>query len=364
MGTSPAGETIGAVKSQGRITLYRTRVLGKEMVGYVDAGWALHSRCQEQIHVGILGRENDTPATTNKRNLRRVMSGLDSLTRELEADPSLDELNRFRERIEALDRLDAYALDRQFSTLDCESVDAGLYRRASALYAKLEATNLKVYQTIRGEIQRGAGPNTLLQWTLKSGAARNAISLATGEGYDYLDELVSGVLRFVKPDVGLAELPAEMVSYQPTPARHIFDLIARTQFAEQDVLIDLGSGLGHVPLLASICRGTRTVGIEVQAAYVNCARQSAYELNLNNVTFIQQDARDADLSGGTVFYLYTPFLGTILRTVMDLLRREAVGREIRVCTFGPCTPSVTAERWLEPVKTLEAGQIAVFRSRN
>lgn len=293
-----------------------------------------------------------------------MISGLDSLTRELEADPSLDELNRFRERIEALDRLDAYALDRQFSTLDCEPVDPGLYRRARALYAKLEATNLKVYETIRGEIQRGAGPNTLLQWTLKSGAARNAISLAAGEGYDYLDELVSGVLRFVKPDAGIAQLPTEMVSYQPTPARHIFDLIARTQLTEQDVLIDLGSGLGHVPLLASICRSTRTMGIEVQAAYVNCARQSAYELNLNNVTFVQQDARDADLSRGTVFYLYTPFLGTILRTVMDLLRREAVGRKIRVCTFGPCTPSVREERWLEPVKTLEAGQIAVFRSLN
>jgi hypothetical protein len=102
----------------------------------------------------------------------------------------------------------------------------------------------------------------------------------------------------------------------------------------------------------------------MEAAYVNCARQSAHELNLNNVTFIQQDAREADLSSGTVFYLYTPFLGTILRAVLDLLRREAVSRQIRICTFGPCTPIVGEERWLELVESLEVGRIAVFRSGN
>ena len=77
---------------------------------------------------------------------------------EREADPSLDELNGFRERIEPLDRLDAYPLDWQLSTLDCESVDAGLYRRAKALYAQLEAANLKLYENIRSAIHRGAGP--------------------------------------------------------------------------------------------------------------------------------------------------------------------------------------------------------------
>jgi hypothetical protein len=293
-----------------------------------------------------------------------VISALRNLTQELEADRSLGELHRFRERVEALDRLDAYPLDRQFSALDSESTEATLYRQAKALHAELEATNLKFYDTIREEIRRRADPNELLQWTVESGKVEDAIRLAPSESYDYLDELVSGVLRFVKPGARIAQLPAEMVPYQPTPARHIFDLIARTHLTERDVLIDLGSGLGHVPLLASICTTARTVGIEVEAAYVHCARHSAYELNLNNVTFIQQDAREVDLSSGTVFYLYTPFLGTILRAVLDLLRRQAVNREIRVCTFGSCTPTVGEERWLEPVETLEAGRIAVFRSCN
>ena len=293
-----------------------------------------------------------------------MISALRNLIRELEVDRSLGELHRFRERIEAMDRLDAYPLERHFSDLDSESVEARLYRRARTLYAKLEAANLKFYDTIRQEIQRGANPNQLLQWIVKSGNVGDLSHLAAGESYDYLDELLSGVLRFAKPDARIVQLPAEMVCYQPTPARHIFDLIAHTQLIERDVLIDLGSGLGHVPLLSSICTGARSIGIEMEAAYVNCARQSAHELNLNNVTFIQQDAREADLSSGTVFYLYTPFLGTILRAVLDLLRREAVSREIRICTFGPCTPIVGEERWLELVESLEVGRIAVFRSGN
>ena len=41
------------------------------------------------------------------------------------------------------------------------------------------------------------------------------------------------------------------------------------------------------------------------------------------------------MSCGTIFYLYTPFLGTILRGVLDSLRREAASREIRVLVRQP-----------------------------
>jgi hypothetical protein len=83
------------------------------------------------------------------------------------------------------------------------------------------------------------------------------------------------------------------------------------------------------------------------------------------VTFAQQDARTADLAAGTVFYLYTPFLGTILRAVLDALRREAASRPIRICTFGPCTPIIAREPWLlETTGTLAEDRIAVFRTRN
>jgi hypothetical protein len=105
------------------------------------------------------------------------------------------------------------------------------------------------------------------------------------------------------------------------------------------------------------------MGIELDETYVECARRCAQKLNLNRVTFIRQDAREADLSSGTVFYLYTPFTGSILDDVLGMLRREAARRPIRICTFGPCAHLIAEERWLEAMETPRADRITVFCSR-
>ena len=296
-----------------------------------------------------------------------MMHGLQNLIGELEQDCSLNEPDRLRQRIEALDRLDVYLdgqLDGPLPAIATQPIAAEIYPRAKALYTRLELANSELYQTIHREIQRTTGPYGLLQRLANPTQCENTLTPAVGEGYDYLDELVSGVLQFEEPSANIAQLQPEMVFYQPTPARHIFDLINRAALTERDVLIDLGSGMGHVPLLAAICTSARSIGIELEAAYVHCARQSAQALNLNNVAFIQQDARTADLSSGTVFYLYTPFIGTILRTVLDSLRHEAASRHIRICTFGPCTATIAEECWLEALGTLEPHRLTIFGSRN
>jgi hypothetical protein len=281
-----------------------------------------------------------------------MTGALHTLVEELERDRSLDQPDRLSRRVEALDRLEVYLLDD-----DAQSAGTGIHQRARVLTARLEAANCELYRAIRRAIQRGAGRDALLSWVHKSGPAQ-------GEGYDYLDELIIGVLQFEEPGVEPVALAPEMVFYQPTPARHIFDLIERAALTERDVLVDLGSGLGHVPLLTSICTGARSIGIELEPAYIACARQSARGLQLNNVTFLEQDARTADLSAGTVFYLYTPFTGTILRAVLDALRREASRRRILICTFGPCTPVIGEEQWLETSDPLYTDRIAMFSSRS
>jgi hypothetical protein len=286
---------------------------------------------------------------------------LERLIAELEEDRSLDQPDRVRQRLEALNRLDALLSNGDLVAV-AQPAQNGIDHRARRLCGKLELASLELYKTIRSEIQRGVGSGALLHWANESG--RGATGLASGHGYDFLDELISGVLQLEKPEPEAAQVDAEMVFYQPTPARHIFDLIDRITLSEHDVLVDLGSGLGHVPLLTAICTGARCIGIELEAAYANSARQSANALKLHNVTFIHQDARAADLSGGTVFYLYTPFVGAILRAVLDLLRREAARRQIRVCTFGPCTATVAEEQWLQAAGALEADRVAVFCSRN
>jgi len=152
------------------------------------------------------------------------------------------------------------------------------------------------------------------------------------------------------------------VPYQPTPARHIFDLIRRISLTDHDSLIDIGAGLGQVTLMASICTNAVCTGIELEPSYVESARQGAHSLNLKNANFIQADARLADLSRGTVFYLYTPFRGATLREVLNSLRQQATTREIRICTFGPCTGAVAEEPWLSAIGPVETDRIAAFRS--
>jgi hypothetical protein len=221
---------------------------------------------------------------------------------------------------------------------------------------ELELINGRLYQSIREDIQRGQGARRLLPWVAK------LPSHGDGEGYDPLDVLVSGVLGLAEPD-DVTELDAEMVFYQPTPARHIFDFIARASMEAQDTVIDLGSGLGHVTLLTAICTEARCIGIELQGAYVARARQCAETLKLHRASFVEQDVRQACLSNGNVFYLYTPFTGSLMRTVLDMLKHEAERRLIRVCALGPCTEVLAGERWLTTDDACDRRHIALFRSQ-
>jgi hypothetical protein len=271
-----------------------------------------------------------------------------------ESDDSLLEANQLCRRAEVLDRLDAYFPDADFDLIDSE-----LHQRARAICTRLEAANSELYQAIRHEIQRGICPAAFVQLRQRS----KSDSPAHGNSYDYLDELISGVLQFDEPAEEPVHIGPEMVFYQPTPARHIFALTAVGAISESDVLVDLGSGLGHVPLLVSVCTSARGIGIEVEPGYVACARRCAEGLNLSRVSFLEADARDADFSNGTVFYLYTPFSGSILRAVMNSLRKQAAVRAIKICTFGPCTPAIAEEPWLEAMTTPETDRITVFLSR-
>ncbi|MBD8900157.1 methyltransferase domain-containing protein [Rhodanobacter sp. DHG33] len=272
--------------------------------------------------------------------LQRLIEAL-----EHEHSPETEDL---RERIEALDRLDALM----------PAMDAGaLLSRAQAVRQRLEAANAVQFEAIRQAIRRGEGGDLLWHgWSADDDASQ------AGDAYGWRDELVSGVLPFGEPD-DVAALAPEMVFYQPTPARHVFDLLDRLALGVSDVLVDLGSGLGHVPLLAAICTKAHGMGVEIEPVYVQSARACAQALQLTNADFVQGDARETDFAIGSVFYLYTPFTGSILRSVLDALRAEAGRRAFRVCSFGPCTTVLAAEPWLMGEGAPAPDRIAIFRTR-
>jgi hypothetical protein len=289
-------------------------------------------------------------------------TGLDVLLSVLETEAFLTLPAQLRKRLIALDDLDA-----GFGGFACEDsmrcTYASLHQGAKALRIRLEAANTELYQSVRSDIVRSGQPRTLLQWLKDSASDNEPGSLLPGLGFDYRDELVTGVLQLPEPGKPNLHPSPEMAPYQPTPMRHILHLIETAMVAEDDVFVDLGSGLGHVPLLVSMITGAQCLGIEMQVAYVMSARECAQSLELSRVQFIAQDARDADLSCGSVFYLYSPFQGSILADVLGALRKQSMNRPIKICSLGPCTHRISDERWLKTSELSDRGSIAVFVSR-
>lgn len=275
---------------------------------------------------------------------------LHALIDALEHDTTPRDPRCLRQRLDALDRIELLQLAAG------ATAPVAFQRRIVEVQEHFAALNADAYARMRDAIRHGVTPPLLMQCLADANPDG-------GDGYDWRDELIEGVLQLAPPTKVEAILPADMVAYQPTPACHIFDLLAQARLGADDVLVDLGSGLGHVPLLTAICTGAASLGIEREAAYVACAQAAADALQLSRARFRCTDARAADFADGTLFYLYTPFGGSVLQTVLDALRREAGRRAIRIAAHGPCVAALAAQPWLAADTPARADRITLFRPR-
>jgi hypothetical protein len=74
---------------------------------------------------------------------------------------------------------------------------------------------------------------------------------------------------------------------------------------ENDVVYDLGSGDGRIPITAARDYGARGVGIEIKPDLVKRARENARDAGVSDrVEFRQGDLFEADISDATVVTLY------------------------------------------------------------
>lgn len=273
-----------------------------------------------------------------------------------ELPPALLAETNFAARAQALDELEAYAVH-----LPPSAEAAGLRRQAEALHARLAAADQQLFQRLQAAIRAGHYAPAQLRHLLLAYAGPPTDANDTAR-YDHLDALTNGL--FPAPAAPLEPTEArdpEMVYYQKTPARVIFDLAAR--LGPNDVLYDLGSGLGQVPLLVHLLSGASTRGIEIEPEYCRYARRCAEALNLPSVQFQCADARRAAFADATAFYLFTPFTGGLLRAVLARLRELARQRPLRLFSYGPSTEALREQPWLRQVG--EAGplyQLAEFRS--
>jgi len=115
---------------------------------------------------------------------------------------------------------------------------------------------------------------------------------------------------------------------------------------EDDVVYDLGSGDGRIPITAARDYGARGVGIEIKPDLVKRARKNARDAGVSDrVEFRQGDLFEADISDATVVTLYLlPSVNLELRP--KLFRQLEPGTRIVSHDFD-------MDEW-EPDTTVEA----------
>ncbi len=287
-----------------------------------------------------------TVQTTN------VIYELQSDIEAIEKNSALYEETNFDRRVQAIDHIEFNIIERiegLLLTINQPKELTLLKQHAESVKRRLEEIDANLFQRLRAEIKVGVCTGTALKDQIEKYGARNSRQGRQRDtvGYDSLDVFIKGLLLFNAVPVETVEREPEMVYYQPTPARIILELVERANLTEKDIFYDLGSGLGQVPILVNLLSGAKAKGVEFEPAYWDYARVCAAELNLSQVRFINADARKADYSDGTVFFMYTPFEGGLLQQVLEKLRRESLKRIIRLFTYGPCTPQVSQQSWLQ-----------------
>ena len=104
---------------------------------------------------------------------------------------------------------------------------------------------------------------------------------------------------------GCGAIPGQDVRYEPTPMPVVRALLELADVGPQDLVYDLGSGDGRIPITAASEFGARGVGIEIDPALVTQAQAKAREAGVEDrVEFRLGDMYAADVRSATVVTLF------------------------------------------------------------
>jgi SAM-dependent methyltransferase len=114
--------------------------------------------------------------------------------------------------------------------------------------------------------------------------------------------LVCGSAAAQAPQIGQVSRDSVWV---PTPERMIRRLLQLADTTKDDVVIDLGSGDGRIPIYAAKHFGASGIGVELERNLVELSNKTAAAEGVaHRVRFLQQDLFEADISGASVIALY------------------------------------------------------------
>lgn len=113
------------------------------------------------------------------------------------------------------------------------------------------------------------------------------------------------------------------IHFVPTPDEVVEAMLRLADVGKDDVVYDLGSGDGRIPIAAARRFGARGVGIDLDPTLIAKATRNAQEAGVaDRVRFIEGDIFEADISGATVVTLY------LLSSINERLRPKLL-KELR-----------------------------------
>jgi len=111
------------------------------------------------------------------------------------------------------------------------------------------------------------------------------------------------------------------VKYVPTPQSAVDAMLEMANVTASDVVYDLGSGDGRIPITAAQRYGARGVGIEIDSYYLRFAFDNLAKAGVaDRVVFLNQDLFESDISPATVVTLF--LLPRLNQQLMPKLKRE------------------------------------------
>jgi len=122
--------------------------------------------------------------------------------------------------------------------------------------------------------------------------------------------------------------------FGPTPHEVVAEMIALAEVRKDDVVYDLGSGDGRIPIAAAKQAGARGVGIELRPELVEQSRKTVAEAGVaDRVRFIHNDFFKCDFSDATAILVYL-YPRTLLPLRPKLLAELKPGTRIVAYRYG------------------------------
>jgi hypothetical protein len=163
------------------------------------------------------------------------------------------------------------------------------------------------------------------------------------------DHFVEEVLGIAYPPLDETAVAQEVVGYAPSGYDEIVHALDVTKLGPSERFLDIGSGTGKAVLLAALLTGAASTGIEREAPLNDVAVDAARELRLEHVRFTRGDAREIALDDVDVFFMYLPFTGAPLETMMSRISETVARRSPNAPRPFLCAGALDAGRWPELV---------------